>query len=332
MISRFFGLAASLAASSVFAQSPCVARHEGRVMPADFVGARVFALWHLASGGDLRLYTDTGGGLVALTPAAAQRLGVKIDTTPRTYGTQHFVVLSTHVPRSKLDTLFPIPERRDSTSVAFSVEDEPADEPGHAWDGRLGTTWFADRVWTIDYPGKRLFFNGTSPTGPSQPSCWVPLGFRLDSVGHRINSFPRIRVVIDGDTLQLLLDTGARTTLTDAAHSIINPREPIHRAASFIIADRFQAWHTRHPDWPVIAHAEQETGFDMIRVPKVQVGQATFGPVWFTYRPNNNFRQFMSQYMDQPIEGALGGSAWRYTTLIIDYPRSRAAVILPSSR
>jgi len=37
----------------------------------------------------------------------------------------------------------------------------------------------------------------------------------------------------------------------------------------------------------------------------------------------------MSQYMDRPIEGALGGSAFRYVTLIIDYPRARAAALLP---
>jgi hypothetical protein len=70
----------------------------------------------------------------------------------------------------------------------------------------------------------------------------------------------------------------------------------------------------------------------MIRVPTIEIGSQKIGPVWFTERPNRSFHDFMSQYMDQPIDGALGGSAWRYGTLIIDYPRARAAVIVSNER
>lgn len=65
----------------------------------------------------------------------------------------------------------------------------------------------------------------------------------------------------------------------------------------------------------------------MIRVAEIRVGSQNIGPVWFTVRPDQSFHDFMSQYMDEPVEGALGGSAWKYATLILDYPRARAAVL-----
>jgi len=65
----------------------------------------------------------------------------------------------------------------------------------------------------------------------------------------------------------------------------------------------------------------------MMRVPAIEVGGRQIGPVWFTERPDGNFHDFMSQYMDKPIEGALGGSAWRYVTLVLDYPGAKAALL-----
>jgi hypothetical protein len=46
--------------------------------------------------------------------------------------------------------------------------------------------------------------------------------------------------------------------------------------------------------------------------------------VWFTIRPDRAFTQFMSQWMDQPVVGALGGSALQYFRVIADYPNARA--------
>jgi hypothetical protein len=321
-------------ASIARGQDQCAARAEGQLIPTDFVGERVFVRWPLGSLGEIRLYTDTGGGFQSLYPAAVKRLGVTVDTTHYKIDTTTYTQMVARVPRSLVDARIPTFPSRDASILKFAVQDEPTpdEEAGYTWDGRLGTDWFADRVWIFDYPGKRLYYNGTTATGPAAPRCWVPLGFQLDSAGKRTNSFPRIAVRIDGESLDLLLDTGARTQLTDGAHRLVSPNEPIHRAASFIVADRFKEWRTRHPDWLVVTGAETGTGFSMIRVPKVEIGTTVIGPVWFTERPNDNFRKFMSQYTDSPIEGALGGSAFRYVTLVLDYPRARAAAVLPSGR
>ena len=147
------------------------------------------------------------------------------------------------------------------------------------------------------------------------------------------NIFPRIAGKIDGETIQFLLDTGARTEVTANAWPRVEPQAPRHRATSFIGSTRFEQWRRRHPDWLVVPRAE--VGADrsaMIRVPSIEIGGQTIGPVWFTERPTRSFPDFMSQYTDRPVEGALGGSAWRYTTLIVDYPRARAAILPPPRR
>ena len=52
----------------------------------------------------------------------------------------------------------------------------------------------------------------------------------------------------------------------------------------------------------------------------------TVGPVWFTRRPDPSFHQFMSQYMDKQVEGALGGSALKFFRVTVDYPNAVAAL------
>jgi hypothetical protein len=81
-----------------------------------------------------------------------------------------------------------------------------------------------------------------------------------------------------------------------------------------------------------VPNAEKQGGAAMMRVPTIEVGGQKIGPVWFTERPDRNFRDFMSQYMDKPIEGALGGSAWRYVTLVLDYPGAKAALLTSRDR
>ena len=62
----------------------------------------------------------------------------------------------------------------------------------------------------------------------------------------------------------------------------------------------------------------------MIEVPSISIGGHAVGPVWFTVRPDRNFHQFMSRWMDRRIEGAVGGSAFRYFRITLDYPNAVA--------
>ena len=311
------------------AGSRCTAPLTGHLVPTTFSGNRIFARWHIEGRGELLLYTDTGGGLVSLFPDAVSRLGLPIDTV-RPHRAGASLYLFARIAQIPADSLFPRIPGRDSLVQRPQIEDwdsPPPDEPGITWDGRLGTAWFAGRVWAFDYPHHRLSYGGSAPLGPTESNCWVPLGFQTDSAGQRTTNFPRIPVQVDGEEIQLLLDTGAMTVLTPAALRVVEPTQPRHRATSFIMADRFDEWHARHPDWLMVPDAEEGSDSSaMIRVPEVEVGGQRIGPVWFTKRPNSSFRRFMSKYMDQPVEGALGGSALRYVTLVLDYPRARAAI------
>jgi hypothetical protein len=62
----------------------------------------------------------------------------------------------------------------------------------------------------------------------------------------------------------------------------------------------------------------------MILVPVVSVTGFSVGPVWFTERPDTNFRKFMSQWMDRRVEGAVGGNVFRFFRLTVDYPAALA--------
>jgi hypothetical protein len=46
--------------------------------------------------------------------------------------------------------------------------------------------------------------------------------------------------------------------------------------------------------------------------------------VWFTERPDKNFRQFMAQMMDKPPEGAIGGNVFDRFRMTLDYPHATA--------
>jgi hypothetical protein len=197
-------------------------------------------------------------------------------------------------------------------------------------DGLLGREWFAGRVWTFDYPRHQLLLRSAGDLPPHSPKHRVALGFQTDSAGRRIVNFPRIRVLIDGDSLDLLFDTGAMTALTDSAHAALADGRPSRRASSFVIQSVFDRWRKHHPRWEVIEGADQlgDLTFPMIKVPDVEVGGFRVGPVWFTARPDQNFVRF-SLWMDRPIMGALGGSALQYVQVTIDYPGSVAVFARP---
>jgi hypothetical protein len=190
-------------------------------------------------------------------------------------------------------------------------------------DGFLGTTWFQDRVWTLDYPAKEFTYHAANPPGVPAGAQVLRLGFRTDSLGRRLQHYPRIAVEVDGETLQLLFDTGATTILSDSALTALQDGRSPARATSFIARAVFDTWRTRHPEWRVIPRAEAFSGMEMIEVPRVALGRLEVGPVWFTVRNDVNYRNF-SRSFDQPIVGALGGNALRAFRITLDYPRARA--------
>lgn len=289
----------------------------------------------VTKGGEtLLFYTDSGGGMNMLFAPTADRLGFprkKIELEGQSFETVAWEDLApgSPVPPPVLSApgdgrMFIVPYEGETRRMFPPTE---SGQPREA--GFLGRTWFADRVWTFDYPGRRLLLRSPGDLPPHDPARRVSLGFQTGPDGKRTTHFPRIPVKIDGETLDLLFDTGATTRLSPAALAALGDGRPADRAASFIAASVFARWRERHPGWKVVEKADEMMGEAMIEVPAVEIGGHTVGPVWFTRRPDKSFHEFMSRMMDQRIEGALGGSALQYLRVTVDYPNAVAVVEKP---
>jgi hypothetical protein len=295
-----------------------------QVVPVRYDEHRYIVAPVTEAGDTLYLYTDTGADLNALFPGAVERLGLVRDSLIRGEDTLRFTTL----PPFRPDASIPFRSSHPEMERAILVVDSISFASGT--DGLLGRAWFAGRVWTFDYPRHQLLLRPAGDLPPHSTKHRVALGFQTDSAGRPTVNFPRLRVRIDGDSLDLLFDTGAMTALTDSAHAALADGRPARRASSFVVQSIFDRWRQRHPQWQVIEGANQlgDTTFPMIKVPAVEVGGFRVGPVWFTARPDQNFVRF-SQWMDRPIVGALGGSALQYLQVTIDYPGSVAVFARP---
>jgi len=185
-------------------------------------------------------------------------------------------------------------------------------------------------VWTFDYPARRLLLRTPGDVPAVAPEHRVSLGFQTDGSGRRTMHFPRIRVAVDGDSLDLLFDTGATVVLGDDALAAAGGG-PARRGGSFIAQSVLDAWRARHPGWRVVEGGDVGLGrpLAMIEVPRVDVGGYGVGPVWFAARPDAGFHQMMSSMMDRQVEGALGGSALRFLRVTVDYPNAVAVFEKP---
>lgn len=292
-------------------------------LPSRFQEHRVFVCPVTTGADTLCFYTDTGGGTNMLYAPTATRLSVPLEH--RTFGGDSVMVADwptwqegAGVP-SPIDTSGPV----GGQLMAVPLREEMTVLHDTTDAGFLGRTWWAERVWTIDYPGKRLFVRPTGELPTHEPDQVVPLGFQTDSGGARTTHFPRVRAAVDGDTLDMLFDTGATMMLRDSARTVMDDDRPSRRAASFISASVFDRWRSEHPNWRVIAAA---TSFraDIIEVPAVEIAGQVVGPVWFERRREGTFEEYMSRWMDQPIVGALGGNVLGFFRVTIDYPNAIA--------
>lgn len=287
-------------------------------LPTRFDANRIFVQPVTDTGIRLSLYTDTGGGLF-LSTHAAEKLGADYSQSPE--NSSEDGVPLTRWPNFRTDAWIPQPAR---TGAGIPVREVPAPFADNMQDGMLGAWWFADRCWEFDYPRQslRLLECGSLPKVAAEHR--VPLHFQVDETGKHTTAFPRISVEIDGEPLELLFDTGAMSTFTEAAVAQIADSEPATRAVSLITQTVAARWRERHPEWPWIDAGEQGTGMALVQADNVRVAGYDSGPLWFAVRPDANFHVFMSQWMDTRVEGALGGNALRRFRVTVDYRQGAA--------
>ncbi|MEM7374702.1 MAG: hypothetical protein AAF587_39285 [Bacteroidota bacterium] len=272
----------------------------------EFIEHRIFVHFLTDSGDSISFYTDTGGGKI-IGRDAVSALNLRIDSTQGE------------------DRIF---EQVNLAELFREHNYPPPLEPNFVYDGNmnfkqtigglLGAIWFADKVWLFDYKRPSLSTIDSIDWQAIESPHKVKIGFMKNEAGQHLTHFPRIPIIVAGDTIQTLFDSGAMVNLQDSSRQRFGGFSVV--ATSFIVASMFDAWRDQHPDWPFIDQGDANHGEHMIQVPAVEIGGHTVGPVWFTRRADTNFTEFMSQWMDQPIHGAIGGSCFHYfETLILDY-------------
>lgn len=314
------GLMGAAAGATAILAEPAGAFAPGRIMPTVFEENIIFVTPRTTDGKSLKLLTDTGGGLFLFETAAA-RLG--LQTREEKDGEQTFRLA--RLPEFEPAAWIPGPINGDGTHLPmFPAEGEGAYMARRGWDGMLGQAWFGDRIWTFDYPGKRLLLHDAAP---APAGAAAPLHFQTKD-GRRSSHFPRIQAEVDGQTLDLLFDTGAQSPLTPEAIAVMGPGGDL-RASSFIRREVFDRWRANHPDWQWIEKGEAGMRMDLIRAANVRVAGLDTGPAWFAARPDKNFTEWMAQWMDKPIDGALGASALHPFRIVADYPAAKAWFVRP---
>jgi len=311
-------------------------------LPAHVRGDRFFLQVVTVSDQPLTLFTDTGGGTL-IKRSAAERAGLEVETSRRGDTEQSvasFPLLreDSWIPPISVEHDLRSPEYRGKFLV---VEDSKWRGP--LADGMLGPEWFAGRIWTFDYPRGQLWVHAEPPESLVDPAHTVSLGFLTVRTGRRVTHFPSVEASIDGESFAFLFDTGATVRLSDMALAELASSSKgaaigagvgsKEHATCFIVASIFDRWRARHPGWRVIENADENyRGAPMIEVPEVTIAGHTVGPVWFTRREAREFHDWLSQWTDRRVDGALGGSLFRYFTVTVDYPRARASFLLGVSK
>jgi len=282
-----------------------------RLLPTVFRADTVFVEPITADGHRLEFYVDSAGG-DWIYQSATDEIGAAVVRAA-----DETIWGSAELPSFHDKAWIPPPQPNNRIQVNPDTRDHDELGPPVGRSGMLGQRWFGDRIWEIDYLRERMLLHATLPPIAATN---VPIGF-LERDGVRLCHFGRVQVVINDAITDMLFDTGAHTRLSDAASQVGEPGSVI--ATSFIIESLATQWTAQHPEWPVVPNAEAGGMATMICVPNVWIGDQQVGPVWFTQRPDANFLEYMSQWTDQPVVGAIGGNAFHGSRLVIDYPAAR---------
>src|SRR5690242_538888 len=164
---------------------------------------RFFATLTTARGEPMTLLLDTADSSRVWDTSAA-RLGLPVQATSAAAPTTRAALPAFRPMRG-----LPSPSSGGGLVLVVPPQDQFDTLMARVTDGQLGWDWFADRIWTLDYPGQKLWLQSQGlPPSPAEAHD-VQLGFAVDAAGRRIRQVPRIGVEIDGESWNMLFDTGA---------------------------------------------------------------------------------------------------------------------------
>jgi hypothetical protein len=317
-----------LCSINIVAQQPTEPRPGKPItIPTRYFGDRFYALPVTQNNVTLVLFTDSAGSIFLNTDLVA-KLGLATETVKNESGRE---LTLASLPSFKPNASIPLPlgSAYDGRLFVFPPRQYPAPFVSEPRDGMLGQQWFAERVWTFDYPGKTLLWRAPNDLPAHDKAHEVQLWFKANASGKRINNFARIQIEVDGEPVDFVLDTGATNILSDEVLKQIGDRQAAERATSFLVQSVYDKWHAKHPEWKVLENIKTLTGSSMIEAPQVKIGGFTVGPVWFTVQPDAGFQGVMGSLTDKRVSGALGGSALHYFRMTVDWPNALAVFERP---
>jgi predicted aspartyl protease len=137
--------------------------------------------------GPFRMMIDTGNASSSLSPAAAQRLGLR----PAYQVEQVTATGSTFIPAAIVQ------EVKAGGVVDAGVEVMISTSRMREVDGVLGQSWLSRHDYLLDYREKRLVLDGTPPLGGIRRAL------------RQVDGRPAIEALVDGRHRELVLDSGA---------------------------------------------------------------------------------------------------------------------------
>lgn len=300
-------------------------KSEEVLLPSQFIdGARFYVKIAISNGDTLLGFADTGGGFTALFPDVVEKNGLSKDLKTLTLDNQvvQYILFDDLVSDKRIPPIEPTSYIPVKESLFMVPDKEILGEQGALFlksipqDIFLGQHFFMGKAWTLDYLNQKLWVNTPVDKNGAMNENIQPIGFKKDESGNKLFGHPSMKVVIDGDTLDMLFDTGASFLLSERGKMQMNtPNSSI--AGSFIAKSAYDKWVSNHPNWKVYKNADM--GTDIIEVPFVTIGSYSVGPVLFSVRPDEAWSENMIASMDRVVKGALGGSALKYFKVKIDY-------------
>ncbi len=263
-------------------------------IPVEVGGGRFFAVPRALDGRTFTCWLDTdGSGFIF--DSAIETFGLPFH---RDAGKRRAVL----PPFRKPYTIPPIVLEGGELPVFERTDADKRDPILQGFDAQLGRTWFAERIWRLNYPARTMQMLST------------PLDIKDTTIELTIdNNYPRVLAVVGDEALTMAFDTAASIAYSPTWRE----GGPEVQATSFVPRATLERWHLLHPSWKVSRDVGSSPGFDRIVVPQVRVGAVELGPVAFTTRPGDDV------FAGDQVAGKLGANAYADAIVTIDYPNRR---------